>query len=139
MRNTLLLVIVLLPAFLSLTGCSTKEKYAANQAATKSWLDSKAGSPGIRVNGLWEAFEYGWGGPGRFEQQGNRITGALGNYTVQGVVQGSTVYLAFISGGWTYYTGVLKMRDGLLSGFYSSSVPFSSEDQGSLTLRRIAN
>jgi hypothetical protein len=139
MKNPLLLVAVLLPFLLGLSGCSTKEKYAANQAATKSWLDAKAGTPGIRLNGMWVAFEDGWGGPGRFEQQGNRIIGALGNYTVQGVVNGSTVYLAFISDGWTYYTGVLKMRDGILGGFYSSSVPFSSEDQGSLNLRRLAN
>ncbi len=122
-----------------LTGCNTAEKYAANQAATDAWLSSKAGRAGMNVEGAWEALEYGWGGPGRFVQQGNQVTGALGNYTVRGVVNGNTLYLAFISSGWTYYTGVVQKRGALLGGFYSSSVPFSAQDQGSLNLRRIGD
>lgn len=139
MKKFVCLFLALTAIFTLLPACSTAEKYAANQAATKNWLDSKAGSAGVRVGGLWETVEYGWGGPGRFEQRGNRITGALGNYTVNGVINGSTVYLAFVSSGWTYYTGVLKMRDGMLGGYYSSSIPFSPADQGSLNLRRIGN
>jgi hypothetical protein len=139
MNRPLSLPYLLLIFALCFAGCSTAEKYAANQASTKSWLESKAGAARIRVDGAWEALEYGWGGPGRFEQKGNRITGALGNYTVNGVVNGSTVYLAFISNGWTYYTAVLKMRNGMLGGFYSSSIPFSEHDQGSLTLRKIGS
>lgn len=130
--------LILLVVFL-LAGCNTAEKYAANQASTDAWLSSKAGKAAIRVDGVWEALEFGWGGSGRFTQSGNRISGALGNYNVRGVVNGSTVYLAFVSGGWTYYTGVLKKRGSMLGGFYSSSIPFSSEDQGSLNLRRIAD
>lgn len=123
----------------ALSGCNTAERYAANQASTDAWLSSKAGKASVRVDGVWEALEYGWGGAGRFTQSGNKISGSLGNYTVRGVVNGSTVYLAFVSGGWTYYTAVLKKRGSMLGGFYSSSIPFSSEDQGSLNLRRLGD
>ena len=126
-------------AALTFSGCSISEKYAANQAATASWLDSKAGKASVRVSGLWEPLETGWGGAGRIEQQGNRLSGALGSYTIRGSVSGSRVYLAFISGGWTYYTASLQLRGNILGGYYSSSVPFSSQDQGSLNLRRIGD
>lgn len=121
-----------------LGACSTAEKYAANQSATESWLGSKKGSPTTRIDGAWESLDSGWGS-GRFVQSGNKITGALGDYTVQGVLSGSTAYLAFVSEGWTYYTASLKKRGDTLGGFYSSSVPFSSSDQSALTLRRIAD
>jgi hypothetical protein len=122
-----------------LAGCNTAEKYAANQAATDAWLSSKAGRASVNISGAWEALEWGWGGAGRFTQSGNKISGALGNYTVRGVVNGSTVYLAFVSGGWTYYTAVLTKRGSMLGGFYSSSIPFSPTDQGSLNLKRLAD
>lgn len=121
-----------------LGACSTAEKYAANQSATESWLSAKKGSTETRVDGAWDAIDSGWG-TGRFAQSGNKITGALGNYTVKGVLNGSSVYLAFESGGWTYYTAALKKRGDTLGGFYSSSVPFSSSDQSALTLRRVAD
>lgn len=123
----------------ALAGCNTAEKYAANQAATDAWLQSKAGRAGVRVSGLWEPMETGWGGAGRIVQKGNTLSGALGEYTLRGVVSGSDVYLAFIYNGWTYYTASLKLRGNILGGFYSSSVPFSSRNQGSLNLRRIAD
>lgn len=128
----------LLAVCVLLGSCSTAEKYAANQAATESWLSSKKGSSTIRIDGAWEALDSGWG-TGRFAQSGGKISGALGNYTVRGVLNGSTVYLAFDSEGWTYYTAALKKRGDTLGGFYSSSVPFSGSDQGALTLRRIAD
>ncbi len=121
-----------------LGACSTAEKYAANQSATESWLTSKKGSSETRISGAWESLDSGWG-TGRFAQSGGKITGALGNYTVKGVLNGSTAYLAFESGGWTYYTAMLKKRGDTLGGFYSSSVPFSSSDQSALTLRRIGD
>lgn len=135
MRNIVLAVSVML----LFGACSTSEKYAHNQAATEAWLQANAGRPSIRVDGAWEAMEFGWGGTGRFVQSGNAITGALGNYTARGVVKGTTVYLALNSSGWTYYTAILTLRGGVLGGFYSPSIPFSPEDQGSLNLRRISD
>ena len=134
-----LFTLALLSAAILLGGCSNAEKYAANQAATSSWLKSSGGRPDMRISGAWEALETGWGGAGRFVQTGNQITGALGNYTVRGVVNGTTAYLAFESSGWTYYTAVLKKRGNTLGGFYSGEVPFSARDQGSLTLRKLAD
>jgi hypothetical protein len=122
-----------------LDACSNGEKYAANQAAANTWLIAHRGASAIRVDGAWEALEFGWGGAGRFVQSGNTISGALGNYTVKGSVRGSEVYLTFYSDGWTYYTAELRKRGDTLGGFYSASIPFANADQGSLTLRRISD
>ena len=43
------------------------------------------------------------------------------------------------SGGYIYYTVVLKSSGDMLSGFYSSSVPFDPADQAAVTLRQIGN
>lgn len=134
MKQVFLLALVL-TAF---AGCSTTEKYAANQAATSQWLAANAGSARYSLDGAWEAVEYGWGGAGRFEQSGNRVAGMLGDYQIDGVINGNTVYLAFVSSGWTYYTARLTRRGDTLGGFYSSTVPFTTRD-GSLTLRRVGD
>lgn len=133
--------LAILIALTTLVGCSTAEKYAANQAAATQWLDESAGRPTVAVNGAWEALEYGWGGAGRLVQTGNRITGTLGNYTVRGVVNGAHIFLAFDSNGWTYYTAKLRKVNNTMGGFYSSEVPFrdTGGEVGSLTLRRIGD
>jgi len=133
MRN--LLSVIAFCAFLG--ACSSAEKYAANQSATERWLGGKQGSADVRVSGTWEEVQSGWGGPATFVQHGSRISGVLGRYSAKGVLNGSTVYLALESSGWTYYTAVLKKHGDRLGGFYSSSVPFSSSNQGDLNLRRI--
>lgn len=119
-------------------GCNLKEKYAINNQKADQWLQANRGAVGANVNGSWEAHEFGWGGI-RFEQNGSRVTGAMGNYTVRGVVRGSRVYLALSSGDWVHYTAVLRANGNVLAGFYSPSVPFSSNDQAAVTLRRIGN
>ncbi len=43
------------------------------------------------------------------------------------------------SGGYVYYTAVVTKSGDMLSGFYSSSVPFSPADQAVVILRRIGN
>jgi hypothetical protein len=135
----IILLIALIGSVFLQAGCSNAEKYAANQSASSSWLKATAGTSRVSIDGTWQSLEFGWGGDGRFVQTGNQITGALGNYSVRGVINGSTVYLTFDSNGWTYYTCVLKKNGNMLAGFYSSSVPFSSQNQGVLTLRKIAD
>jgi hypothetical protein len=90
------------------------------------------------LDGAWEASESGWGDI-RFEQLGSSVNGAMGNYSARGVVRGSRLFLALSSGGYVYYTVVLKKSGDMPSGFYSSSVPLSPADQAAVTLRRIGN
>jgi hypothetical protein len=136
MKLPLMLVVAL--TFAGLAGCNLKEKYARNNLAADQWPQANIGSSGINVAGAWEAEESGWGAI-RFEQIGSRVSGAMGNYSARGVVRGSRVFLALSSGGYVYYTAVLAKSGDTLSGFYSSSVPFSAADQAVVTLRRIAN
>lgn len=134
MKNLSLLVVLVL----GLAGCNLKEKYARNNAAADSWLAANRGAAGTNITGAWEAHDSGWGSI-RFEQSGSRITGAMGNYSVRGVVSGSRVFLTLHSDGWVYYTATLRKSGTLLTGFYSSSVPFIADDQSALTLRWLGN
>lgn len=133
MKSTLPLFAAL--ASLALTGCNLQEKYARNNAAATEWLESNKGKSSIKIAGPWEASDPGWGAI-LFEQNGSKITGSMGSYTVDGYVSGDTAYLALKSDGWVHYTVVARLSSGKLLGFYSPSVPFSAEDQSAVHLRR---
>ena len=60
---------------------------------------------------------FGWG-EGYLKQDQNKVSGAIGNYNIKGIVSGNKVYLVFIYGGSVYYTARLEMIDGLLVGNY---------------------
>lgn len=120
------------------TGCNLKEKYAINNQKADQWLAGQRGSGGVQVGGSWESREFGWGAI-RFEQEGSKISGAMGNYTARGHVRGSRVYLALSSNGYVHYTVVLKKSGSTLAGFYSPSVPFSQDDQAAVNLYRVGN
>lgn len=84
------------------TGLSVKE--------TDPWLESIAGASKVDMTGVWDAggaITGGWG-EGRFTQKGNRVTGTLGFYDVNGVVSGTDIYMVLGSSGNVYYTAHLK-------------------------------
>lgn len=130
----------LLVALLTITlaSCNQKERYAANGLAADDWIAANGGIAGMNVTGSWQSHEFGWGGI-RFIQSGSTVTGAMGNYSVKGVVNGQRLYLALSSGGWVYYTMILQKEGSNLAGFYSSSIPFSTSDQAAVTLARLTN
>ena len=88
------------------------------------WLITISGNlpAEINVEGKWhdpESFgPFGWG-EGTIRQSGNRLSGYIGNYNVQGIVSGEIVYLVFHTGGRVYYTAKLKMFErNVLEGQY---------------------
>ncbi len=87
------------------------------------WLNTiSGGKPSeINITGKWHDAEgstyFGWG-EGYLRQEQNKITGAIGNYNIKGVVSGKTVYLVFLSGGNVHYTARLEMSQDLLTGNY---------------------
>ncbi len=87
------------------------------------WLNTISGDkpPEINITGKWHDAEgstyFGWG-EGYLRQEGNKVSGAIGNYNIKGVVSGKTVYLVFLSGSSVYYTARLEMLQGLLTGNY---------------------
>lgn len=120
---------------LALVGCNTSQKYAANNAAAQRWLDEHGRAASIGVSGTWYSDE--WGGA-RLSQSGRTVTGSMGNYSVRGVISGPHAYLLLHSNGWVYYTAIIgRPSHDVLSGFYSSSVPFDVMDQRPLELRRV--
>lgn len=129
---------VLLVSFcLAFTGCTAKEKHARNTAAAKSWLAVNDGAGGARVSGAWKPSDEGWGAA-ILEQKGSRITGAIGDYAVEGHVKERDVYLVLWQGGSAHYSAVLRKNGPNLSGFYSESVPFDTRYQHKFALRRVA-
>lgn len=82
---------------------------------TNAWLNSVAGAAAVNITGVWDsggAVTGGWG-EGRFIQTGNHISGTLGFYSVDGVVNGTNVYMVLYSRAAVYYTAHLQpSKDG---------------------------
>ena len=79
-------------------------------------------SPELNITGKWhDALDsgfFGWG-EGYLQQEGNKVSGTIGNYTVKGVVSGTIVDLVFLwHGGEIHYTARLEMSKDLLTGKY---------------------
>jgi len=81
---------------------------------TNAWLDTKTNTSELNLTGKWDAggeFSGGWG-EGNFTQEGNKISGTLGMYEVEGIVSGNEVYFVITSGGKVYYTAKLNASEG---------------------------
>lgn len=112
---------------------------------TDTWLDGKQGAAAeFNMTGKWDAGPYmegGWG-EGIITQNGNRISGTLGPYNVDGVVEGKTVYMA-IQGGTKLYTAKLTLQpDGQLKGTYVFNALIGEEgaegaETDTITMKRI--
>ena len=121
-------------ATLAFPACNTTEKYAQNNAAGMRWLNINAGTPKINITGRWHSAV--WGGA-LLSQNGNRITGTIGDYQANGVVRGDIACIALSSEGWVYYTIMARLTapDSLV-GYYSSEVPYSPSDESAFALTR---
>lgn len=77
-----------------------------------AWLASQGAQPELNVAGDWESTAYymagGWGS-GNFVQDGARVFGTLGPYTLEGKVSGKKLYAVLLSNGSVHYTSVLEM------------------------------
>jgi hypothetical protein len=94
---------------------------ALTREATNTWLNSVAGAAAVNITGVWDsggAVTGGWG-EGRFIQTGNHISGTLGFYNVDGVVNGKNVYLVLYTSAAVYHTAHLQQSK---SGDYAGKV-----------------
>jgi len=106
MKKVTLCLIVLLFLLSCAAGLAKKD--------TDAWLATKTSTSEFNLTGKWDAggaFEGGWG-DGNFTQEGNKLSGTLGMYDVEGIVSGSEVYLVISSGGRVYYTAKLNASEG---------------------------
>ena len=115
----------LLPFFLAavlLTACNSPQRFEANRTAAQSWLSGKAGTAQGDLSGAWrDGTREDWG-EGRLVQRGNKITGMLGDYEVDGVMNGSRVFLALKADDWYYYSVEAVHKGPVLEGLYSRGV-----------------
>ena len=116
----------LLPFFLAavlLTACNSPQRFEANRTAAQSWLSGKAGTARGDVSGAWrDGTREAWG-DASLVQRGNKITGTLGDYQVDGVMNGSRVFLALKTDDWYYYSVEALHKGAVLEGRYSRGVP----------------
>jgi len=130
---------LIIVTFFSCAGLSVRE--------TDPWLHSMAGASNVNMTGIWDAggaIAGGWG-EGHFTQTGNRVSGILGFYNVNGVVNGTDMYMVLTAKGNVYYTAHLKQSsDG---GYIGKAVEGAIVDQkGSesavsylMVLRQVSN
>ena len=83
----------------------------------RPWLHGKDKPAEIDISGQWGSNDWG---SANFSQNGNIITGSLGDFTVEGVVSGKDVYLLVTYQGSLHYTAHLSpLNIYTLSGKYS--------------------
>ena len=106
-----------------------------------SWLNTiSGGKPSeIDIAGKWHDAEgsgsFGWG-EGYLRQEQSKISGAIGGYSVKGVVSGKIVYLAFSSRGTVYYTARLELLQDLLIGDYFDGFDKKQTKGNSMSLEK---
>jgi len=96
---------------------------ALKQKEIDPWLNTISGGkpPETGITGRWRDTQgdgfFAWG-EGYLRQEQNKISGAIGNYNIKGVVSGKTAYLVFLYGDRAYYTARLEIFQDLLTGNY---------------------
>ncbi|MFV0337929.1 MAG: hypothetical protein ACK5LK_06760 [Chthoniobacterales bacterium] len=105
-----------------------------NRTATQDWLNAQAGTSQADISGTWKSERWGWA---NFRQSGNKITGQLGIYNVDGRSVGEKIYLALSDAGRTYYTSILSVENAReLNGKISSALPFSDLKAQRIVLKK---
>lgn len=99
------------------------KRYDRHNAAGDAWLSDQFEPPAMDISGSYKSSD--WGKSYFSQSPEGRVRGHLGDYPVKGVVSGNKAYLLVTEGGWYYYSAILEMpRPGLLTGYYSRSVPY---------------
>jgi len=106
-----------------LSACGSPQRYTANRSGAQTWLDSEAGAAAVNLTGKWsDATEDEWG-DAHLVQNGNRISGKLGVYDVDGTVSGARINLALKTDDWYYYSIVAVASRTAIEGYYSRQFP----------------
>jgi hypothetical protein len=125
----------------SFSSCAwLKEKYAKNERASVAYLSEKKSAPArTNIEGVWYAPE--WGIVVLNQERDGTLSGIFQEYyVVNGVVSGNSAFITLIDEHWVAYTVELERKNrGELTGFYSSSVPFSEKDAREIVLKRIGD
>ncbi len=115
MKRIFLFFIVLVFTCSGFLACRTTNEKA------KVWLNQQRGTATVNLTGLWGSQE--WPGKWVLRQNGSKITGSIGVYTIDGTINGNNVYLIFSEYKYLYYTAKLKiMRDNSLEGRYYRTI-----------------
>lgn len=123
-------IFVPLLALALLTACNSPQRYEANRQAAEGWLSSNSGTARGNVTGSWaDATSDGWG-DANLLQRGNKIIGTLGNYEVNGVMNGSRVFLTLYSDRWYYYSISAEHSGSVLKGRYAKGFPVTPKKSG---------
>ena len=135
---TILGAIVLVASFSSCS--SLRSKYGKNERDSAAYLSEKKTTPArMNIEGLWYSPQ--WGIVVLKQESGGALSGIFrDDYVVNGVVSDKSAFITLIDDDWVEYTVELTRKNrGLLTGFYSPSVPFSQKDANELVLKRVGD
>jgi hypothetical protein len=110
---------LILPAVLVLSCASS----VLQMSEIDTWLISKAGNdaPTINVSGTWQDMRKvdNWGNT-KFFQNGNTVTGELGDFMVKGMVSGNKLFLVITYSNSVSFTANLEQTktDELKGSYY---------------------
>lgn len=127
---------------IGLTSCSVvtefnDARYNRNNKSGDRWLSDQSEPAAVNVAGNWISGDWG---RGWLVQDGRKVRGTLGGYSVRGVVSGQQVYLLIAQGDWYYYSAVLdNPQPGLLTGRFSRAIPFVRTLSRPMRLEQLAH
>lgn len=108
------------------------KRYDRHNEAGEAWLSDQMDPPEMDVSGEYKSREWG---RTLLIQTGRDVRGHLGDYPIRGVVSGNKAHLLASENGWYYYSIILEMpKPGLLSGYYSRSVPYRRDARRDILL-----
>jgi len=82
----------------------------------QNWINSNAGSPGMDITGTWKNTNWG---DAILKQQGNSVSGYLGDYSVTGSIDGKMMFIGIYYGQSLYYSAILELVEkNILRGEY---------------------
>ena len=100
----------------------------------ENWIASKTDKPEVNVSGRWSSPEWG---EASLQQEGNRITGVLGDYPVKGAISGKVLYLMMYSGDRVHYFAELRAtEENTFTGLYSAKYATIDESKNAPPLTR---
>lgn len=127
-RTRFLWIVLIVISALCLQACGV------SMIKGENWLASKTEKTEMNVSGSWMSPEWG---DAKLVQQGQNITGTLGDYPVKGTVSGNDLYMLMYSGDKIHYFAELRAADkNTFKGLYSEKFGTFDDAKNAPVLKR---
>jgi hypothetical protein len=93
----------------------------------RTWLETQRGVSEIQIQGKWYSEQFG---NTFIDQNGSSISGTIGNYYIEGVINKNIVIMAITSKNLFQYLAVVEMKDDYMSGDYTGEFKYRDPSLG---------